>query len=109
MPARPAPAAAPPQPVLLFDGDCGLCQRVVRVCLVRLRGDEHAPHRAQHHPEMAPVVGVDDEAFADGAKKGREDRKIAALPGHADEEAPKAHDHGGEGQGGIAHAGQPAA
>src|ERR1700692_2746524 len=49
--------------------------------VVALRGGEHAPHRAQHHPEVAPVIGVDDEAFANGAEKCRKDRQIGALPG----------------------------
>ena len=64
----------------------------VRARLVGLRGGEHAPHRAQHHAEMPPVVGVDDEAFADGAEEGREDREIGALPGHADEDVAEAED-----------------
>ena len=43
---------------------------VAGCCFVALRGGEHAPHRPQHQEEMAPVVGVDDEAFADGADEG---------------------------------------
>ena len=55
-------------------------------------GNEHAPHGAQHQPEMAPVVGIDDEALADGAEEGREDRDIGALPRHADEEIAEPHE-----------------
>jgi len=60
----------------------GLRERQLGGCRpVRLRGREHAPHGAQHHEEMRQCVGVDDEAFADGAEEGGEDRKIGALPG----------------------------
>ena len=47
------PAAKPSKPA----------RKCRRVCLIALRGGEHAPHAAQHHPEMPPVVGVDDESF----------------------------------------------
>lgn len=33
MRSPPAPPTAAPQPVLLFDGECGLCQRIVRLLL----------------------------------------------------------------------------
>ena len=55
------------------------------------------------------MVGVDDEAFADGAQERREDRQVGALPGHADEQVPETHDDGDEHQRRIADAGDPAA
>jgi hypothetical protein len=38
---------------------------------------------------MPPVIGVDREAFADGAMERGEDRKVGALPVYADEDVAK--------------------
>ena len=61
------------------------CSRLVASCC-----GEHAPHHAEHQPEMPPVIGVDDEALADGSQKCREDRKIGPLPGNPNENVAKA-------------------
>jgi hypothetical protein len=50
---------------------------------------KRSPHRAEHHPEMPPVIGVDRKAFADGAGERGEDRKVGALPVYADEDVAK--------------------
>src|ERR1700733_6574103 len=76
---------------------------------ISLRRGEHAPHRAEHHPEVTPVVGVDDKGLTDGAEKRREDRQIDALPGHRPQQVPKSHDDRDRDQGRIAKAGKPAA
>ena len=45
------PPSAPPGPVLLFDGECGLCQRIVRL-LLRLDGDA----RVRFAPLQGPAA-----------------------------------------------------
>ena len=84
-------------------------ERGIGARLPAFGGGEHAPHGAQHHPEVPPMVGIDDEALADGAEEGREDRQIGRLPGHADEDIAEARQHGDEDQRRIADAGEPAA
>src|ERR1700704_7093589 len=75
-------------------GRRGCRERLIRSLPVALRGGEQAPHGPQHHPEVPPVVGVDDEAFADCAQERREDREIGALPWHGHEDMPKPRDDG---------------
>ena len=41
---------------------------------------DHRPHEAQHHPEMTPVIDVDDESFAHSAEeRGKDARKTRAV------------------------------
>ena len=68
----------------------GRHERGIAVRLPAFGGDEHAPHRAQHHPEVPPMVGIDDEALADGAEESGEERQIDRLPGRADEDIAEA-------------------
>ena len=72
-------------------------------------GRDHGPHDAQHHPEMAPVIDVDNESLAHSAKERGKDREISALPWHADEYQLESHDHGDEHQRGKADSCNPAA
>jgi predicted DCC family thiol-disulfide oxidoreductase YuxK len=58
------PAPLPPAPMLLFDGECGLCNRVVRLLL---RLDRHARLR------FAPLQGPSAQAYLRGQGLPTED------------------------------------
>src|SRR3954454_1507845 len=55
------------------------------------------------------MVGIDDEAFGDGAKEGRKNRQVRPLPRHLNEDVSKSEDDGERHYCGITEAGDPPA
>ena len=84
-------------------------ERGIGARLPAFGGGEHAPHGAQHHPEVAPMVDVDDEAFGYDAEERGEHRDAGLLPGRPDKHGAKAEHECDRDQRRIACAAEPAA